>query len=52
MHYYAIDLESFVFSGAWKYARLTGEERKRADNGTLVRHVEQLLELLRSCGDP
>lgn len=46
MHYYAIDLESFVFSGAAKYARLTKQERKRIDGGTVVRHTEQLLEVL------
>ena len=48
MHYYAIDLESFVFSGAQKYTRLCSEERKRIDGGTVVRHTEQVLELLRS----
>lgn len=46
-HYYALDLESFVFSGAPKYARLSPEERKRLDGGTVVRHTEQLLGLLK-----
>jgi len=47
MHYYAMDLESFVFSGARKYAGLSSMERKNIDNGTVVRHVETLLEMLR-----
>lgn len=46
MHYYAIDLESFVFSGASRYSRLSPDARKRIDGGTVVRHTEQLLELL------
>lgn len=47
VHYYAVDLESFVFSGAPKYARLSSADRKRIDAGTVVRHTELLLELLR-----
>lgn len=47
MHYYAIDLESFVFSGAHKYSSISSQERKLIDGGTVVRHTEQMLELLR-----
>ena len=46
IHYYAVDLESFVFSGAPKYARLSPVERKRLDGETVVRHTDQLLSLL------
>ena len=45
-HYYAIDLESFVFSGVKKYSRLTSAQRKQIDNGTIVKHTELLLNLL------
>jgi peptidoglycan/xylan/chitin deacetylase (PgdA/CDA1 family) len=47
MHAYAIDLESFVFSGAPAYAGLSVEERKARDAGAIVDHVERLLALLR-----
>lgn len=47
MHTYAIDLESFVFSGAAKYTRLSANERKALDAGSIVEHVDKLLALLR-----
>lgn len=45
-HYYAIDLESWVYPDQEEFHRLSREERKKLDGGYIVDSTYRLLELL------
>lgn len=45
-HYYAIDLESWVYPDLKEFHNLTQEERKKLDGGYIVDSTYRLLELL------
>jgi hypothetical protein len=46
-HYYAVDLESWVYPDLKEFHGLTQEERKKLDNGYIVDSTRQLLKLLK-----
>jgi hypothetical protein len=45
-HYYAIDLESWVYPDVEDFRQLNRDERKRLDNGYIVESTHKLLALL------